>query len=134
VIRRPWLVFASERVREEWHSGKLPPIVVRVVEEISDTRWKELDVTTVITSIWRSRAEEKAAGAKHLVHFDYRGVDLAADPFSRPSEDRIRDSINLRFPTGIATMPRVAPLDHKGKLHYHAQATKAEAKRKEGQK
>jgi len=128
---REYLHFASERQRDEWEDHRIPGIVRAAVFYIADARWSELQAPTVVTSVWRSEAEERALGGKG-VHLDFRAVDLDADEEVMQVEEAIRDRTNRFFPTGLSEMPRVAPLRHGTGPHFHVQATKAEAKARGG--
>lgn len=76
------LDFKSPRERDEWCSGELNPLLGRIILEAAQFNASVLKrPPLVITSIWRSAAEDEALGG-HGIHPLWRAVDVSADSWS----------------------------------------------------
>ena len=125
------LLLGTARLRIEWGCALLPDAVREPALWIARQRAQILRAASPVRSIWRTPGENKRLRSKSETHVRFGAVDiggLALDPIGRPSgeEEMIRAEANRIFPTGLAEMPRVAPLSHGTGPHYHVQATIAE--------
>jgi len=123
------LRFKSEREEREWAmEGKLCPKLIVVLADLVERRWTLLKQESVVTCIFRSFAENRGIGGTSNTHCEWRAVDIRVDPTQLFVEMAIRVALNERWPTGVAKMPRIPPLDHGTALHYHVQVTRDEGR------
>jgi len=128
VIQTPeGLQFKEPRMELEWQNEAISPLLRTVIVFLVERRLELVHRQTVVTGIWRTRAENKALGSGSMTHPEWRAIDLRAEWQVLPMEMEIRNAINKKFPTGHDKMPRVPPLDHGTGLHYHIQISRAEA-------
>lgn len=74
--------FREQDEREEW--AQVHPVLKEIVQWAHDNLWP-MGRPFVITSIWRTVAENTAAGAKTLIHTvgpPYRAVDVGDRPLT----------------------------------------------------
>jgi hypothetical protein len=96
------LEFKSDRIRDEWASGKLDPLLAAIVLASAQFSATILNRVPQLTCIWRSAAEEEEIFREvgvlpSGVHQVWRGVDIHADTWKDPITQQVADWINARW-------------------------------------
>jgi len=118
------IVIKNKRHQSEW--GRLSPFLREVCEYYAGVREVVLGLDTIVTCVGSTYEEDQELKRKSTTHRDLRAVDFRIDRDRLDLENKVRDIVNLKFPTGISTMPRIAPLRHGTAPHGHVQETRAE--------
>lgn len=95
--------FASPRQEKEFHS----PSLVAPLREIA-LDLEEHVAELLVTSVWRSVAENKAAGATTLIHPYWRGVDVVPADVTHRAQAVMDDMgayVNSRWKYGCFWKP-----------------------------
>lgn len=88
--------FRDDRVREEWASGKLDPLLTSIFLYAARYASDFLHHTLLVTCIWRSEAEDAALGGSG-VHKQWRGIDVHADTWADPHANAVAAWVNQRW-------------------------------------
>jgi hypothetical protein len=85
--------FRDDRVRQEWESGKVDPLLESIFLDAAQHAETVLQIPLIITCIWRS-AEEDALLNGSGVHKVWRAIDVHADTWSDPKIGALAEYIN----------------------------------------
>lgn len=128
----PFITFESVRLLREFNDidGRLYEIVVTLIERF----WPDASKPAVIDCIFRTQAEEIAAGGKTGIHMagpPYRAVDIRGHEFTQAQLDAAHAAINAiweyDFQRPEMTVCFTAP--HGTGPHFHVQVHQNTRKR-----
>lgn len=128
----PALQFASVRIYREHHD--LDPRLYEILLSLVERAWPNATVAARVTCIFRTAAEEIAAGGKsgiHTVPPPYRAVDIGAKEFTQAQIDTAAKWVNDRW-SYDPYRPNLLccfAVPHGTGLHFHLQVHRLTARK-----
>jgi hypothetical protein len=91
-----YLVFLTDRIRQEWESPNLDKTLRNITEDASIHAAQILGWHPTITCIWRAQGEDQALGGTGI-HYYWRAIDLRTKDVSQPQVDALVAYVNGRY-------------------------------------
>lgn len=88
--------FKTDRELREWSSGSVFPLLMTIVTEAGQYAYYDLGFQLLITSIWRSVAEDADLGG-HGIHPEWRAVDVHADSWQDTKIGQVASFVEGRY-------------------------------------
>ena len=86
----------AQRLEQEWNDAKLAPMVKSIVNDAAQYAKTKWNWDFVITSIYRTPAEDAALHASGI-HVDWRAVDVRTRDETQQAIDDVADYINGKY-------------------------------------
>jgi hypothetical protein len=86
----------SDRLKKEWESPKLAPMVKKIVEDAAEFARTKFNWEFTITSIFRSKAEDAALHASGI-HVEWRAVDVRSRGIDQEAVNKVAEFINKKY-------------------------------------
>lgn len=96
------MLFKTERQQQEWNSPELDPRLRGIVLAVAEFVWRNYKRSAVITSIWRSDAEQKSIYGEDVKklspHQFWRGIDMRTRDYTQDEITGIIAFLNKNWP------------------------------------
>lgn len=91
-----YLVFLTDRIKKEWESDKLNPVLRHIAVDASIFAGEILRWHPTITCIWRTQGEDQALGGTGI-HYYWRAIDLRTKDQEQANIDALIAYVNGRY-------------------------------------